>query len=155
MRAIILLLLVVATSQAQSYEISSYARVNDDASLRIKNKTVHLYGIHIPDTNRTCDQHRRPVICGSRAYVALEFKIDGFVRCDLKERREDGSYWGQCRVNATRFDEGEDLAAYLLEKGWALALPDAPFEYQALERIARQREFGVWGIPVDNVRRAK
>ena len=155
MRAIILLLLAVATSQAQSYEISSYARVNDDASLRIKNKTVHLYGIHIPDTNRTCDQHRRPVICGSRAYVALEFKIDGFVRCDLKERREDGIYWRQCRVNATRFDEGEDLAAYLLEKGWALALPDAPFEYQALERIARQREFGVWGIPVDNVRRAK
>ena len=155
MRILFVVFLTLMTSQAIAYEISSYARVNDDASLRIKNKTVHLYGIHIPDTDRTCDQNRRPVVCGSRAYVALEFKIDGFVRCDLKERREDGSYWGQCRVNATRFDEGEDLSAYLLEKGWALALPDAPFEYQALERIARSREFGVWGFPVDAVRRSQ
>lgn len=155
MRTLTLFCLVLLVGPASAHEISSYAVVNDDASLRIKNKTVHLHGIHIPDTDRTCDRHRRPVICGSRAYVALEFKIDGFVRCDLKERLEDGSYTGECRVNATRFDEGEDLAAYLIEKGWALALPEAPFEYQALERIARSRSFGVWGIPVDEVRRAR
>ena len=155
MRLLSLFCLTLLANAASAYEISSYARVNDDSSLRIKNKTVHLYGIHIPDTDRTCDQHRRPVICGSRAYIALEFKIDGFVRCNLMERLADGSYTGQCRVNATRFDEGEDLAAYLVEKGWALALPDAPFEYQALEKIARSRAFGVWGIPVDNVRRAQ
>ncbi|NND69562.1 MAG: nuclease-like protein [Halioglobus sp.] len=155
MRILVFLCLNLLASAAGAYEISSYAQVNDDASLRIKNKTVHLHGIHIPDTRRTCDQHRRPVICGSRAFVALEFKIDGFVRCDLKERLQDGSYAGQCRVNATRFDEGDDLAAYLLEKGWALALPDAPFEYHALERIARSREFGVWGFPVDAVRRVQ
>lgn len=154
MRTLTLLCLAVLSVATGAYEISSYARVNDDATLLIKNRTVRLHGIHIPDTGRTCDQNRRPVICGSRAYVALEFKIDGFVRCDLIERLEDGSYTGQCRVNATRFDEGEDLAAYLLRKGWALALPDAPFEYQALERIARSREFGVWGFPVDAVRRA-
>ena len=31
------------------------------------------------------------------------------------------------------------------------ALPDAPFEYQTLEKIARTRQFGVWGTPVDRV----
>ena len=35
--------------------------------------------------------------------------------------------------------------------GWAVALPDSPFEYQALEKIARTRSFGVWGMPVDRV----
>lgn len=42
---------------------------------------------------------------------------------------------------------GEDLAAYLLEQGWAVALPYTPFEYHVLERIARHKGFGIWGFP--------
>ena len=52
-----------------------------------------------------------------------------------------------CRVG------DEDLSAYLLTRGWAVALPDAPFEYSALEKIARQQGIGVWGLAVDRVRR--
>jgi endonuclease YncB( thermonuclease family) len=130
-------------------EISSSARVNEDGSLRIKGKTVHLFGIHIPDTGRTCRTSQLPPVCGSRAVLALDFKIDGFVRCEIIQSNEDRSVVGRCRVNAGSFDEGEDLSAYLLERGWALALPDAPFEYQALEKISRNRGVGVWGIPVD------
>ena len=33
----------------------------------------------------------------------------------------------------------------------ALALPDAPFEYHALEKIARHRGLGVWGMPADRI----
>lgn len=134
-----------------AYEMSSYALVNDNGSLRIKGKTVYLYGIHIPETNRTCKTYRAPPVCGSRAAIALNFKIDGFVRCDIKDKRSDGSLIGWCRVNASSFDEGDDLSAYLLQKGWAVALPDAPFEYQTLEKIARTRGFGVWGMPVDRI----
>ena len=133
------------------YEISSYAGVNDNGTLRIKGKTIRLYGIHIPATTRTCSNNRIPRICGSRASVALEFKIDGFVSCALLERHEDNTYTGQCRVNVSAFDKGDDLSAYLLQKGWAVALPDAPFEYHTLEKIARSRSFGVWGMAVDNV----
>ena len=140
------------TATAGAWEISSYAAVNEDSSLRIDGKTIYLYGIHIPDTNRTCRTTRNPPVCGSRAAVALDFKIDGFVRCELVTRNSDGSYAGRCRVNASSFDEGDDLSAYLLSKGWAVALPNAPIEYQTLEKIARSRGFGVWGIPVDNVR---
>jgi endonuclease YncB( thermonuclease family) len=136
---------------ASAYEISSYAGINEDGTLRIKGKTIRLFGIYIPDTERTCARNRLPRICGSRASVALEFKIDGFVRCDLLRRNADNTYTGYCRVNASAFDEGEDLSAYLIQKGWAVALPDAPFEYQTLEKIARSRGFGVWGMPVDRV----
>lgn len=134
---------------AAAYEISSSAQVNEDGTLRIKRRTIHLYGIHIPDVDRTCTTRRRPTFCGTRAAIALDFKIDGFVRCELLKENDDGSHVGRCRVDASAFDEGEDLSAYLLERGWAVALPDAPVEYQALEKVARSRGLGLWGIPVD------
>lgn len=124
--------------------MSSYAFVNDDRSLRISGRTYRLYGIHIPPTGRSCREDERPVKCGSRAALALDFKISGdFVRCEPRERRDDGTISAVCTAS------GVDLAAYLLERGWALALPDAPFEYHALEKIARHRGVGVWGFPVD------
>ena len=83
--------LALSASPLFAYEISSSAIVNNDGSLRIKGKTVYLYGIHIPETNRTCKTYRVPPSCGSRAAVALDFKIDGFVRCEIKSRQEDGS----------------------------------------------------------------
>ncbi|WP_116366582.1 thermonuclease family protein [Parahaliea mediterranea] len=136
---------------AQAREISSYARVNDDASLRISGHTIHLAGIHVPDTGTTCQTWRNPPVCGSRAVVALRFKIDGFVRCELLSRNRDRSFNGWCRVGANSFEDGDDLAAYLLQQGWAVALPDASIAYQALEKIARSRGLGLWGFPVDNI----
>lgn len=155
LRAVICLCLACSSASLHAYEISSSAIVNEDGTLRISGKTVHLYGIYIPDTERTCKTYRVPPICGSRAAVALEFKIDGFVRCEIKGQQADGSVIGWCRVNASAFDEGEDLSAYLLQRGWAVALPDAPFEYQTLEKIAQNRSFGVWGMPVDSIRRRR
>jgi endonuclease YncB( thermonuclease family) len=152
-RILLLLAVVGFVTPSHARELHSYARVNENGSLRIKGKTVYLHGIHIPDTNRTCARNRNPPVCGSRAVVALERKIDGFVRCEIISENEDRSLVGWCRVNSSSFDEGEDLGAYLLQQGWAVALPDAPFEYQTLEKIARSRGFGVWGIPADNVNR--
>ena len=39
----------------------------------------------------------------------------------------------------------------LLRQGWAAALPDAPYEYKVLEKIARTRGIGIWGIPLDRL----
>lgn len=137
--------------QAAAREISSSATVNADGTLRISGKTVHLFGIHIPDSGHTCSTNKRPTVCGSRAVLALDFKIDGFVRCDIITHNADRSLVGWCRVNSGSFSEGEDLSAYLLQRGWAVALPDAPFEYQTMEKIARTQQLGVWGLPVDNI----
>lgn len=131
-------------------EIKSYAIVQQDASLRVRGKTIRLYGIYIPPTNRTCRRFERPVKCASRAALALDFKIGAyFVNCKPKARNRDGSLIARCYV------KGEDLSAYLLERGWAMALPHAPFEYFALERIAERRGFGIWGFPVDRIVRPR
>jgi endonuclease YncB( thermonuclease family) len=139
--------IVCALLCAPSLAVSSYAFVNDDASLRISGRTYRLYGIYVPATEEACQTFQRPVPCGSRAALALNFKIGAnFVRCEPRQRNNDDTVSAYCTVN------GDDLAAYLLERGWALALPDAPFEYQALEKIARQRGLGVWGFAVEKKR---
>ena len=142
---------LLSATPAHAWEISSYAFINDDGSLRIKRKTIHLYGIHIPQTGNHCRTNISPPVCGSRAAIALEFKIQSFVRCEITEENADGSLVGWCRVNASKLNEGTDLSAYLLERGWAVALPDAPVEYQALEKIAYRRGFGMWGFTIDSV----
>ena len=146
----VLALSVLSTAPVYAREISSYAFINDDGTLRIKRKTIHLYGIHIPKTSNNCRTNQSPIVCGSRASLALEFKVKGFVRCEIIEKNYDRSLIGWCRVNASQINEGEDLSAYLLERGWAAALPDAPVEYQVLEKIARSRGFGMWGIQIDS-----
>ena len=152
----LLALVTIAATPTHGREISSYAFVNEDGTLRIKRKTIHLYGIHIPETGRHCRTYIRPVVCGSRAALALEFKIQGFVHCEVMDENGDGSLIGQCRAGKTRFDDGTDLSAYLLERGWAVALPDAPIKYQALEKIAYRRGVGIWGFTIDsNINRAR
>ncbi len=129
--------------------LASYAFINDDASLRIKKKNIYLYGIHIPSTSKNCRTNQRPPVCGERAALALEFKIKSFVKCEIINENPNGSLIGQCFANYSKLDEGEDLSAYLLERGWAVALPNAPIEYHTLEKIAYSRGMGVWGIAID------
>jgi len=137
---------------AQPGELHSYARVLDDGSLEIRGHIVRLHGIHIPETERQCRGWSSPVRCADRGVLQLDFKIQGFVHCYTVGVFADGSLDGVCYVGRSSQKEGEDLAAWMVRNGWAMALPDAPFEYVALERIARQRGLGVWGIPVDSVR---
>ena len=152
-RPLVILCVTLACSAAASRELHSYALVQDDGSLLIDGKRVHLYGVHLPDTRRRCSSIIRPSRCGSRAMLALDFRIQGFVHCYPQTKNTDGSLNAICYVDRGRFHEGDDLAAYLLEQGLALASPNAPFEYHALERIARHHHRGIWGYSVDSIRR--
>jgi endonuclease YncB( thermonuclease family) len=129
-------------------EISSFAFVQQDGSMKIAGNFIRLYGIYIPPTGQSCNTSIRPMPCGTRASLALEFKTSGeFVRCIPRASHPDGSITASCRAG------NEDLSAYMLQRGWAVALPDAPFEYAAMEKIAQSKGIGVWGIPIDTIRR--
>ena len=139
--------LALGIGAAAAADFTSYALIRNDGSLIIQSRVVRLYGIYIPDTGNTCRSITSPVECGSRAALALEFKTGNqFVTCREVAAFTDGSVSAVCWV------EGEDLAAYLIRQGWALARPGAPFEYTALERIAERRGLGVWGFQVDSFR---
>jgi endonuclease YncB( thermonuclease family) len=143
------LLLTGATAVAAPASISSYARVQDDGTLVIDGYRIRLHGIYLPPTERSCQHWIRPPRCADRAVLALEFKVQGFVHCFPVQEFDDGSLSATCYVDRSHFEPGEDLSAYLIRQGWAMALPDAPFEYHALQEIARHRGLGVWGFPAD------
>lgn len=156
MGALILAILVAlwgaAPLRAYGADIVSYAIVKDDGTLRVQGRTIRLYGIFIPSRDYTCQNRPLivPVECGSRSVLALKFKIGSrFVWCDEQWTNRDRSITAVCRI------DDEDLAAWMLENGWAAALRDAPFEYELLERIAQSRQIGIWGIPVDSLIRRK
>lgn len=143
--AVVAGLLLVSPASRSVDELRTYAIVRDDATLEVAGRHLRLYGIYIPETERICEHRIQPVRCGSRAARALRFKIQGFVSCKLGGRYNDGSMAAYCRVGE------QDLGAYLIERGWAVALPDAPFAYHVGERIARHRGFGIWGFNVDGI----
>ena len=153
--AIAIVVLGALAASAAPAATGSRVQVQDDATLKISSRTVRLYGIYIPPTNRICDSTFRPIRCGSRAAKALRFRIQKFIYCDHKSRNADGSVNAVCLLSrrGRMFEPKYDLAAYLLERGLAVARPDAPFEYAALERIARAQGRGIWGFLVDGTSR--
>lgn len=144
----VLLASAVAQQAIAQPEISSFAFVRDDGSLSVGGYLVQLYGIYIPPTDQTCYTFIRPMPCGTRASLALDFKIRGeFVHCIERAQNTDGSITASCKAG------DEDLSEWMLQKGWAVALPDAPFQYAAMERIAQSKGIGIWGIPVEVIRK--
>jgi endonuclease YncB( thermonuclease family) len=137
---------------AGAAEIQSYAIVQDDASLRVQGKTIRLFGIYLPSTSQNCRADFRPPICGDRAARVLEVLIRGFVRCLPQAKLADGSISAICYTDASSITQPPiDLGARLIEEGLALARPEAPFEYHALERLAEANGRGLWGFQVDRI----
>ena len=133
-------------------DIVSYAIVQDDATLRVQGKRIRLFGVYPVDLRRFCDDTFRPARCQTRAAVALASKIQGFVHCDPRVQYRDGAIGAFCSVTGDGvLDPPVDLGAYLIREGWAVALPDAPFEYHTLEKIARVNGRGVWGFQADSI----
>lgn len=140
-----------AAGPAAAKTIESYAVVHKDGTLSVRGKRIRLHGIYIPRGGPICQRNLQPAFCGSRAAVALDFKIQRFVRCEEVFDNDDGTISAVCWTNYSHFDEGEDLGAYLIAEGLALAGPDAPFEYRALERIAQANGVGLWGFQVNSI----
>ena len=145
----VLLLTLAFAAGAASADVGERARVQDDGTLKVNGRTVRLYGIHIPTHDRTCRTDIRPTRCGPRAVLQLDFKIRGFVYCEEVQRLGDGSRTAVCRTGPKRVD----LAAWLLDQGWAVALPGAPIAYVTLERFAQAHRRGFWGVQADDIRR--
>ena len=155
----LLLMLVLAVAaltasvpvRAGTNDIVGAPAVRADGSLRVGGNWIRLYGIYIPSTGKQCQTFSSPVYCGNRAAVALDLRIQGFVFCRIISRNVDGSVNAFCAVDRTFYSDGEDLGAYLIARGLALAGPYAPFEYIAMERIAQTRQLGIWGFPADSI----
>lgn len=131
----------VLGSPAMATAFSSYAIVHQNGSMNVGGRTVWLYGIDIPLQNQTCLTFMTPARCGPKAVLMLELKIEShFVHCQTRRYNSDGSVEAVCRI------EGVDLSAWMLAQGWAVAMANAPAEYLALEKEAKDQQRGIWNL---------
>ncbi len=136
---------------ARTQDVQGHALVQDDGSLMINGQIVYLFGVYLPPSGRQCDTNFLPIRCTNRSVLQMSRIVKGYVYCYAEATTVSGHPSAICYVGRTTFDQGEDIGAYLVQQGWALATPEAPFEYHALEKLARAHEIGVWGWPVDSV----
>lgn len=144
---------VFCSTPAHAYGIQGHGIVQDDGSLLVGGQVVQLFGVYLPPSDRQCDTTWVPIRCTNRSVVQLNRIAKGYLYCDVQGETTRGRLSAICYAGRTAFDSGEDLGAYLVQQGWALATPEAPFEYHALEKLARTREIGLWGWPVDSISR--
>jgi endonuclease YncB( thermonuclease family) len=152
LRGLLLVLTIGLGQEAAAAAIESYAIVQDDATLRVRGQTIRLHGVHVVDLRPFCDSMFRPSRCQTRAAVALASRIQGFVRCIPQVRYSDRSIGAYCSIRGTGTPSQQiDLGAWLIEQGWAVALPEAPFAYHTLQEIAKVNGRGVWGFQADQI----
>jgi endonuclease YncB( thermonuclease family) len=134
--------------------LDGLALVYADGTLSVGGQPVRLFGVYIPQFERTCRTYIRPPRCAPKAVLVLADKVAGFVRCEIVRRGPDGVPEGICGMRDERdlFAPREDIGAWLVQEGFALAAPEAPTEYRLLERLAESRELGLWGDKILNLR---
>ena len=109
-------LLAAAFSPAAYAQLSGPASVTDGDSLKVSGHRVRLHGIDAPESAQTCRAGGKPWSCGKTAASALRKRLAGRpVVCEERDRDRYGRIVAVCRV------AGEDVNAWMVSQGWALA----------------------------------
>jgi len=125
--------------EAAAADIVGRASVKDGDSLEIHGTRIRLYGIDAPEGGQSCVRGREKYRCGKHAALALADKIGrGTVSCKPKDRDRYGRVVAVCRLR------GEDLNAWMVSQGWALAYRRHSRAYIRQERQASASKLGIW-----------
>jgi endonuclease YncB( thermonuclease family) len=134
-----LALFLLCGPAAAAGTISGPATVVDGDTIEVQGSRIHLYGIDAPETAQSCETAKgREYRCGREAAQALGARIAGVVvTC---ERRESAAG----RVSGICHAQGEDLSAWMVGQGYALASRHVSTAYVRLEGQAWATRRGIW-----------
>ena len=111
-------------------------RVIDADTVDIDGTRYRLFGIDAPEGRQTCRAWGRTWDCGAAATEALRSRADG-MSCAGSETDRYGRTIGVCSSG------GEDLNAWLVANGWALAYRQYADDYVDEEAGARSNGRGI------------
>src|SRR5262249_53770827 len=123
-----------------SQTITGQASVIDGDTIEIHGKRIRLFGIDAPESSQTCtNSEGKEYRCGQRSANALDNKIRGHrVECRQKDIDRYGRVVAVCLVG------GEDINAWMVAQGWAIAYRQFSLIYVDQERNAANAKLGIW-----------
>ncbi|WP_340116168.1 thermonuclease family protein [Pelagibius sp. 7325] len=127
------------TAVASPEIIVGQASVVDGDTLEIHGTRIRLHGIDAPESDQLCTRQHDKYRCGQSAALALSDKIGkGVVGCEPRDVDRYGRVVAVCRA------QGEDLNAWMVANGWALAYRHYSIDYVPQEEAAAAAKIGVW-----------
>lgn len=120
-------------------EIIGVPSVIDADTLEIHGTHIRLHGVDAPETRQLCKLDGKPYRCGQKAALALDQLISSSsLHCkgDKTDRYK--------RLIAVCYLKDQDINAWLVENGWALAYRKYSTDYVAQEASAETNHRGIW-----------
>ncbi|MBL0407691.1 thermonuclease family protein [Microvirga aerilata] len=132
--------LIVSATPVLAEPLVGRASVIDGDTLDIRGTRIRLHGVDAPESAQMCQSmDGQTYRCGQKAALALSDKIaTANVSCEQKDTDRYQRIVAVCSV------KGEDLNAWLVEEGYALAYRQYGTEYVSEEDKARARKRGIW-----------
>ncbi|HUR40607.1 MAG TPA: thermonuclease family protein [Verrucomicrobiae bacterium] len=135
------LLLAFAVS-ASADDLQGQASIIDGDTLEIHGERIRLHGLDAPESSQACDLAAKSWPCGRRAALALADLIgDDVVRCAARGKDRYGRTIAACSVR------GQDINAWLVREGWAVAYVKYSSDYVDAEAAARAAGRNLWSGP--------
>lgn len=139
---VLLIFLSSGTANAKYFAepIVGRASVIDGDTIEVQGERIRLYGIDAPEAAQTClDQSGRAYRCGQRAAFALSDKLGArAVSCQPTDKDRYGRIVARCSL------AGEDLQAWMVRNGHALAFLRYSKAYRLDEAAAKTMKAGIW-----------
>lgn len=116
------------------------ASVIDGDTIEIHGVRIRLFGMDAPEGRQLCqDASGQDYRCGQKASLALSDHVGtATVSCDPRDVDRYGRTVAVCYLGA------EDLSAWMVAKGWALAYRHYSKDYVPEEEAAHAAGAGVW-----------
>ncbi len=146
MRLVLTVLFLLSTMHLAAAEtLAGRASVIDADTIELQGQKIRLLGIDAPESRQACtDQAGQPWRCGQKAALALADKIgQATVRCEGKSKDRYKRLIAVCWLGS------EDLNAWLVGEGWALAYRRYSKAYIPAEEAARNARKGLWAGTFD------
>jgi endonuclease YncB( thermonuclease family) len=120
-------------------DLAGRASVIDGDTIEIHGQRMRLYGIDAPESRQKCEVTGQTYRCGQQAALALAGHIaQRTVDCEPRDTDRYGRIVAVCRAGA------EDLNAWMVAQGWALAYRQYSRAYVGQETAAHAAGLGIW-----------
>ncbi len=135
--ALLLILLFVLPAAAEI--ITGRASITDGDTIIIHGTRIRLHGIDAPESGQSCASEGKRWRCGQQAALALAKRMGSApVSCLQKDVDRYKRVVAVCRSG------GEDLNAWMVSEGWAMAYRQYSTDYIRQEDGASRGKVGIW-----------